>query len=64
MRVAWSVLIRSPGVIMKKTSKFQKLELNKQTVRQLTPAELDVIVGGWIPIETRGKTCTCYPCQG
>lgn len=44
---------------MKKTEgkkQVKKLSLNKETVKQLTEKELDVVIGGWI-VERASKGC-------
>ena len=43
--------------------KVGKLQLGKETIKDLTPGKQKQVKGGRIgPVETQGKTCTCGPC--
>jgi hypothetical protein len=57
---------------MKKTSRPKKLELKPQTIRNLTPSELQRAAGGLPPDdpggvdtspETKRVSCTCGACS-
>jgi len=49
--------------VTKSRLKVGKLQLSKETIRDLTPAKQKQVKGGRMaPVETRDRTCTCGPC--